>query len=96
METNTSTETTKAPARKAKLVDKPKKAAKKVTKVVKQAPAPSDGRIALKTICGELEIETKLARRKLRAAKLEFHGHRERWTFTAKQAAQARELLAGE
>lgn len=50
--------------------------------------------LVLKSICGELKIEPKAARRKLRAAGLEFHGKRERWTFNPKQAQQVRSLLA--
>jgi hypothetical protein len=97
METNT--ETTATPASlaptKPKAAKKPaKKAApeKKAggAKLVKQA---SGDRIPLKSLCAKLKIEPRLARRKLRAAELSFHDKRDRWNFTAAQAAKATEIL---
>lgn len=94
METSTETAATTSLAPKA-----PRKAPKKVTKVAKKSSAKlvtkstaSDG-IALKSICSALKIEPRLARRKLRAAKLAFHGARERWTFNAAQATKVKEIL---
>lgn len=55
--------------------------------------AKAGKQIELKVILKELKLDGKLARRKLRAAKLDFHGHRERWLFTPKQAAKVREIL---
>jgi hypothetical protein len=96
METNT--ETTNAPAPAAKPAPKKaaaKKAAKPATKssakLVKKSD-PKDG-TPLKVICAKLKIEPRLARRKLRAADLAFHGKRERWVFTPTQAAKATEIL---
>lgn len=103
METNTETTTnTPAPAAKpaAKKTAAPKKAApkkaakpaaKSSAKLVKKSD-PKDG-TPLKAICAKLKIEPRLARRKLRAAELAFHGKRERWVFTASQAAKATEIL---
>lgn len=48
---------------------------------------------ALKSLCSQLRIEPKAARRTLRKAGLSFHGMRERWIFTPKQLEQAREIL---
>lgn len=50
-------------------------------------------RVALKTICSQMKIDPKAARRKLRKAELSFHGERERWTFTEAQAAKVKEVL---
>jgi len=96
----TTTETTSAPAPAAKLA--PKKAAKKVSKPAAKQAAKSTAKLVkktdsdgtpLKAICAKLKIEPRLARRKLRAADLAFHGKRERWTFTAAQAAKVTEIL---
>lgn len=62
-------------------------------KVVKSEKAAGSA-VVLKTICSQLKIEPKAARRKLRAAKLSFHGSRERWTFAPGQAKQVREILS--
>lgn len=70
-----------------------KVAAKPVKSIGKQIAAAGSG-TPLKTICAKLKIEPKLARRKLRAAKLDFHGHRERWTFNARQAEKVAEILS--
>lgn len=85
------------PAAKAKVKAaakaKPVKAAKVAT--VKAAkPAKADGTISLKEICGKLEIDPRAARRKLRKSKLDFHGTKGRWEFTAAQAKQVTELLS--
>lgn len=99
MEAATET-TTATPAPKAARKTAAKKAGKKVAakpaakptaKLVKKASGEG---IALKTICAKLKIEPRLARRKLRAANLAFHGKRERWNFTAAQAAKATEILS--
>lgn len=69
---------------------------KKVTKVTTKAATAvktDDGRIALKSICSKLQIEPRAARRKLRNADLGFHDHRDRWSFTEKQAEKVREIL---
>lgn len=50
-------------------------------------------KVALKTICAQLKIDPKAARRKLRKAELSFHGAKERWIFTEAQAAKVREIL---
>lgn len=89
METNTETNT-QAPA-KVRRVTK-KAAAKKATKKVVSKSEAGSG-IPLKTICGQLKIEPRLARRKLRNAELSFHGMRERWTFTPSQATKVKEIL---
>jgi hypothetical protein len=90
METNTESTATTPAAKPAR------KVAKKVAKVAKPAKlvkkASGEG-IPLKTICAKLKIEPRLARRKLRAADLAFHSKRERWNFTAAQAAKATEIL---
>jgi hypothetical protein len=97
METNTET-TAPAPAAKpAKRAAAKKAPAKKVAKakstakLVKKTDASGT---PLKVICAKLKIEPRLARRKLRAADLAFHGKRERWVFTAAQAAKATEILS--
>lgn len=97
METNTET-TTNPPAPAAKPAPKKaaakkaaKPAAKSTAKLVKKSD-PKDG-TPLKAICAKLKIEPRLARRKLRAAELAFHGKRERWVFTPAQAAKATEIL---
>jgi hypothetical protein len=48
---------------------------------------------ALKTLCSQLRIEPKAARRKLRKAGFSWHGLRERWMMTPKQLEQARNIL---
>lgn len=48
---------------------------------------------ALKSLCSQLRIEPKVARRKLRAAKFSWHGSRERWVMTPAQLERAREIL---
>lgn len=94
METNAETTNAPAPAakapRKAAAKKAAKPAAKSSAKLVKKVA--TDG-TPLKTICAKLKIEPRLARRKLRAADLAFHGKRERWVFTAAQAAKATEIL---
>lgn len=50
-------------------------------------------RTPLKTICGQLKIDPKAARRKLRKAGFTWHGSRERWTMTEAQATKVREIL---
>jgi hypothetical protein len=70
--------------------------AKKVTKAAeapKAEAAASDGKIVLKSLCSQLKINPRIARRKLRKAGLAFHGHRDRWTFTEKQAEKVKEVL---
>lgn len=88
METNT----TPAPA--------PKRTPRKTGKTVAKAPAKSKaaptngkGKIALKTICSNLKVEPKAARRKLRKSELAFHALKDRWMFTAAQAERVKEIL---
>lgn len=88
------TETTTAPATEAPATapaKAPRKTGKKAAAV--KAAKRTDGKLALKTLCAQLKIEPKAARRKLRAAKLSFHDHRDRWFFTEAQAARVREVL---
>lgn len=59
-------------------------AARKAVKVEKTA---------LKSLCSQLRIEPKVARRRLRKAKFSWHGSRERWMMTPKQVEAAREIL---
>lgn len=77
---------------KAAIKANPAKApAKKVVK------APVDGEVTLKAICAELKIEPRIARRKLRKAKLDSHDARDRWSWAAgsKQLDQIRDLIKG-
>lgn len=83
------TEATTTPATKRA----PRKTGKKAP-VVKTATVKADGKIALKSICKDLKIEPKAARRKLRKADLSFHGKRERWSFAPGQATKVREILS--
>lgn len=87
METNTTpAESTKrAPRKTGKKAKAPAKSAKR-----------TDGLIPLKSICSALRVEPKLARRKLRAAKLSFHTLTERWVMTEAQAAKVRLVIKGE
>lgn len=104
-QTTESTESTGSPAAKTPAKRAAKPAAKRSAKAPAKAAAPkkssaklvtkaatTDG-IALKTICAKLKIEPKLARRRLRAAKLAWHDPKSRWNLTAKQATQVTELL---
>jgi hypothetical protein len=99
METNTET-TSSTPAKVPRKVSAkpPKKVAKKgaklVKKVAKSVKPDADGKVALKTICAKLDIEPRLARRKLRNAELSFHDKRDRWNFTTAQAAKVQEILS--
>jgi hypothetical protein len=90
METTEATNPTPA-AKPARKPAAKKAAVKSSAKLVKKADA-KDG-TPLKALCAKLKIEPRLARRKLRAADLAFHGKRERWTFTAAQAAKVTEIL---
>lgn len=84
---------TKRPAKSAA----PKKAAKAPAKKVAaktEKPIAAGSGTPLKTLCAKIGMETKLARRKLRAAKFDWHGARERWVFNAKQLEKAKEILA--
>lgn len=55
---------------------------------------PKATKVALKTICAKMGIETKAARRKLRRSELAYHAKRDRWTFAPAQAEAVRKLLA--
>lgn len=66
------------------------KAAKAPAKKVVKAPV--DGEVTLKAICAELKIEPRIARRKLRKAKLDSHDARDRWTFKAGSATHTKVL----
>ena len=79
---------------------KVKKLGKKKAAVVAKAPAGrvlKKGEVMLKQILDELglPLDGKLARRKLRAAKFDWHSHNERWIFDAKRAKKVREILGG-
>lgn len=77
-----------------KVTTKKTPVSKKKTAVKKADKAKTDdGRIPLKRICGQLGIEPRLARRKLRNAELSFHDSRDRWAFTAAQAEKVKEVL---
>lgn len=96
------TETTSPPPAKPaprKVGKAAKRAAKAKSKQSAQSqPKLAKGQVALKSILADLDLplDGKLARRKLRAAKFDWHGHNERWIFNAKQAAKVREILGGE
>jgi len=99
METQTASTTSIAPppaAKVRKVVKKVGKAAKKsakpAVKVATKTTRTGDG-TPLKSICSQLKIEPRLARRKLRAANLAFHGAKERWSFTDAQTAKVKEIL---
>lgn len=88
-ETSTDGGTAPAPKR------TPRKTGKKAAPAKQAAKPSSDGKIALKSICAELKVDPKAARRKLRATEgLGFHGKRDRWAFTKLQADKIREILA--
>jgi hypothetical protein len=78
MTTETTTSTAPAAA--------PKKAPRKTG-------APRAEKTALKSLCSQLKIEPKAARRKLRKAGFSWHGSRERWVMTAAQLEKVREIL---
>jgi hypothetical protein len=88
------------PEKTKKKVVKAKAESKEVKKplkgsIQKKVPvdAKSDGKIELKTICGQLNLDPKAARRILRNSKLDFHADRGRWAFTEKQAESVKALL---
>ena len=64
-----------------------KKTAKKTAKSIAN-------RVPLKKICQDMDIDPRLARRKLRAANLASHDPKARWEFTPAQEKKAREILA--
>lgn len=49
--------------------------------------------VVLKSICKDLNMEPKAARRKLRKAGLSFHSAKERWVIPAAQVAKVKETL---
>lgn len=64
--------------------------------------ASKGARIALKTICADLDIEPKRARVKLRRAwrkdgeeNVAFHSKGARWDLSAAEAKEVRAILAG-
>jgi hypothetical protein len=86
----------------AKFAGKPAKAVKKaVRKVVKKVVAKKAAKVVdanlipLKTLCKDLDIDPRLARRKLRKAKISGHSERNRWSFKkgSPQLDKARECL---
>lgn len=107
--TETTGSTGEAPARKpAKRATKP--AAKRASKAPAKAAtakkpgaklvksgAPTDG-TPLKTLLAKLKLpaDGRAARRKLRAAKFEWHDPKSRWMLSAKQLKQAEAILSGE
>lgn len=72
-----------------------KQGPKKVAKANGNGKTPSD-LVALKTLCKELKVEPRLARRKLRKASITGHDARDRWNFKPGSGAltKAREVLA--
>lgn len=64
------------------------------TTTTKPAKAPrKTEKVALKSICSQMKIDPKAARRKLRKSDLGFHSTKDRWMFTESQAAKVREIL---
>lgn len=55
----------------------------------------NNGLIPLKTLCSQLKVDPRSARRKLRKAKINGHTARDRWTFKAGSPSltKAREAL---
>lgn len=49
--------------------------------------------VVLKSICQDLKMEPKAARRKLRKAGLSFHAKKERWVIPAAQVPKVKEVL---
>lgn len=49
--------------------------------------------VVLKSICKDLNMEPKAARRKLRKAGLSFHSAKERWVIPAGQVPKVKEVL---
>lgn len=54
---------------------------------------PKTDKTPLKTVCAQLKVDPKAARRKLRKAGPAFHGKRERWMLTPAQVAKVKEIL---
>lgn len=77
---------------KKELLKASKPKAEKLVKVSKSKES-TDGKIELKTICGQLNLDPKAARRVLRNSDLDFHADRGRWAFTEKQAEKVKALL---
>lgn len=73
-----------------------KKVTTKATKTNGSAPATKGDGVALKTLCQQLKIDPRMARRKLRKADISGHDARDRWTFKPGSTAltKAREVLA--
>ncbi len=76
-------------------------ASKKSAKKSAAAPAKTEGRIALKTICAELGLDPKASRVRLRRAwrkegeeNVAFHEKGARWDLTPAQAKEVRAILA--
>lgn len=84
----------KTPAKKVAPKKTPvkKAAVKKVATPTKKAATSVNGLIPLKKLL-PASMDARLARKKLRDAKLNFHLHGNRWEFTADQAKRAREVL---
>lgn len=80
---------------KTKTVVKASPIKEKVVKVDKKSsPIDIGAKVELKTICKELKLDPKAARRLLRKSDMDFHPTRGRWLFTEKQAEKARSVLA--
>lgn len=93
--TNTTTATSIAPPAKAAV----RKLIRKVTPSTngsKPVSAAKANAAVLKALCGKLGVETRVARRRLRAAKLSFHVLRERWVFTPAQQAAVNAIITGD
>lgn len=86
-ETSTDTPATKRPPRKTG------KAKVKAKVKAKATATPEDGKLALKSICSQLRIEPKKARRILRKAGFSWHDLGERWRMTDAQAQRVRDTL---
>jgi len=93
MELNASTTSIAPPA--AKAVRKLVKKVAPATPAGKPVSAAKANAAVLKALCGKLGVEPRVARRRLRAAKLSFHVLRERWVFTPVQQKQVDSIILG-
>lgn len=79
-----------------KATSKKRTTKKTARKVEKKTTDKSNGLMPLKKLCATLKIDTRLARRKLRAntAMAKIHAAKGRWEFTAAQAKKAKAVLS--
>lgn len=100
MEAQASTTSIAPPAAKAvrKLIKNSKSVTTKTAPVSTSKPvsAAKANAAVLKALCAKLGVEPRVARRRLRAAKLSFHVSRERWVFTPAQQKQVDSIITGE